>query len=127
MLNLKIDEYTFDVKPALYCAVSGTKITDATYANVIWVFKWNNNRKSLGEIVGDPIIVSKECSARQIVDKHLGIEDDPSLRTQWMQLDEYLNTLCNSLGGLGREPDMPGEMYAAADLNTDGVQLQTHG
>jgi hypothetical protein len=126
MLHLTKDEVTLEIKPALYCAISKQRIVDATYANVIWVFKTTKDHYYDGEIVGDPIIVSKERSAKAIVDKHLGIEDDPSLRTQWMQLDEYLTTLCDSLGGLGREPDMPKEMYAVAELNTDGVQLQTH-
>lgn len=88
------------IKPTIFCAVSGVEITDATHANVIWVYKHK------GGIIGDPIIVSKECSPRQIVDKHLGIEDDPSLRTQWLQLDQYLTTLCDNLEGLKKEPDL---------------------
>lgn len=102
MLTLKIDREDDVIKPALFCAISGVEIEDATHANVIWVY----NRSGVGGIIGDPIIVSKECSARQITDRYLGIEKDKMLSSQWMQLDEYLTTLCDSLGGLGKEPDL---------------------
>lgn len=105
MLKLKIDKSTNEVIPVAICDVTGVEIKDAGHANVIWVFKKTTNYFE-GEIIGDPIIVIKERSARQIIDKHLGIEGDPDLRTQWMQLDEYLHTLCSKMGSLGREPDL---------------------
>ena len=107
MLTLKIDRKDDNIKPALFCAVSGVEIKDATHANVIWVYK----KSGVGGIIGDPIIVSKECSPRWIVDKHLGIEEDKTLSSQWMQLDEYLTTLCDSLEGLKKEPDLAWSEY----------------
>ncbi len=99
MLKIKLNSTSrYELKPFLVCAVSGGEIEDATHANVIWVYQRPLSKDSQGRIIGDPIIVSKECSARSIIDNLLGIEDDPDCTSQWMQLDEYLTTLCKDLG-----------------------------
>jgi len=107
MLKIKLNSTSrYELKPFLVCAVSGREIKDATHANVIWVYQRPLSKDSQGSIIGDPIIVKKEYSARSIIDPILGIEDDPQCTTQWMELDEYLTTLCKDLGGLGKEPDL---------------------
>tara|TARA_A100001035_G_scaffold256999_1_gene232706 strand:- start:173 stop:514 length:342 start_codon:yes stop_codon:yes gene_type:complete len=107
MLKLtEIETTSYGYMPYLECAVSGQMIEDATHANVIWVYRRPLNKDYDGQIIGDPIVVKKEYSPKHIVDKHLGIENDPQCKSHWMQLDEYLTMLCKELGCFGKEPDV---------------------
>ena len=110
MLKLKIDKEKGDVIPVAVCAISGVEIKDAGHANIFWVFKKSADYFD-SEIIDGPIIALKERSAKQVIDKHFGIEGDPDVRTQFMQLDEYLQRLWSKMGSLGREPDLAWSEY----------------